>query len=56
MDEKELEKKWNAMMKQTFDRFVTENIGFKPAETTPECFGSGDARPWCKYCPYQSGC
>ena len=55
MNDQDLEKKWKEMAKETFKRFVDENIGLD-SEARPKCYGSGDDRSYCLFCEWQSSC
>ena len=41
MDVKDLEQKWNEMLKGVFESFVDSDIG-RDAKKRPVCFGTGD--------------
>jgi hypothetical protein len=56
MDQKELDKKWSEMLRETFDRFIRENVGYKEGTPYPVCFGSGDNQPRCTACNLRSNC
>ena len=62
MAEKELEKKWEKIVKKAFHDFIKENVGYKKGgggahtEDLPGCFGSGDGSGYCTFCPYGEGC
>jgi hypothetical protein len=56
MDPKDLDGKWNEMLKDTFDRFIRENVGYKEGGPYPACYGTGDNKPQCTICSYKSSC
>ena len=51
----ELEQVWRMMLKDTFDQFITTQIGYSE-EGRPACFGTGDGLDFCNWCPFQSRC
>ena len=55
MGNEELQKKWNDLMKETFQRFVDENIGTDD-DGRPKCYGTGDGESWCQVCFYRPTC
>jgi hypothetical protein len=56
MDQKELDAKWNETLKETFDRFIRENVGYKEGTPYPSCYGTGDGKPVCSVCAYKNSC
>ncbi|MBN1782586.1 hypothetical protein JW948_15730 [bacterium] len=56
MDDKKLEEIWNGIMQEAFDKFIEENVGSGTDGIKPACFGSGDARDWCRYCAFKPTC
>lgn len=56
MDDKELNEKWDEMLKKTFQQFIEENVGYMPESLVPKCHGSGDNKSVCPYCGFQSNC
>ena len=51
----ELEEKWQEMAKETFNKFIDENIG-RENGGPPKCFGSGDDHDYCVFCAFQRDC
>jgi hypothetical protein len=56
MDRKELDKKWNELLQEAFDRFIRENVGYKEGTPYPACYGTGDEKPQCVSCKYKNAC
>ena len=56
MDQKELDRKWNEMLGETFDRFIRENVGYKEDSPYPACYGTGDAKSQCVVCSHKNSC
>ena len=56
MDIKELEKKWEEIVKAAFDAFIKDNIGYKGDSDQPTCYGTGDDHRFCITCFYRQKC
>ena len=56
MDKGDLEKKWDELVKQTFDQFINEYIGRKEEQEPPKCYGSGNNQVFCQYCEWKPTC
>jgi hypothetical protein len=58
MDFKKLEQMWEETLKEAFDSFIEENIGYKTGEEgeQPACYGTGDEKKFCLICPYVQSC
>ena len=57
MDQEILDQKWDEMAKATFNQFISDYVGTKDEnEGKPDCFGTGNDRKYCVYCPYKPSC
>ncbi len=56
MDQEELNRKWNELLEEAFDRFIRENVGIREGGIEPACYGTGDAKPQCIVCKFRGAC
>jgi hypothetical protein len=56
MEDKELNEKWDEMLKKNFQLFIEENVGFKPLTKEPACYGTGNGKSYCKACDLKNNC
>lgn len=56
MSNEELDKKWNEIIQEVFDKFIQENVGYEGDSGQPVCFGTGNDRPYCVFCDYRKSC
>ncbi len=53
----ELEKVWTQKVKEIWESFAKENLGYESITAgPPDCFDSGDNHSYCWACPWQHEC